>query len=248
MDSKERKRNQNRIAQRRYRQNQKQRLRVLEEAMNLGVFKNAELDRGRNPSPDEDPFWSLPVTDAGQASTSIAPALDLDLLASPRECSEKEEPMSVLPDLNINPCLTTTTDLDAVAGASPGRTSLHRAVCAGNELLTRLLLERGADAKRHDSQGLTALHLAVEGGHESLVRILLLEHKLDPNVKDFLGRTALFQAVQCNNDVMAKLLLDGKVDVNCRNIYGDVALHMAVEKGSEQLTKILLSYGAEVDA
>ncbi|OKL57305.1 hypothetical protein UA08_07392 [Talaromyces atroroseus] len=92
MDAKERKRNQNRIAQRTYRRNQKQRLRVLEEAMNLGMFGNAELDRGRNASSDEDPFWSSPVNDGGQAPISIAPALDL--LPSPPQSSEKEDVMN----------------------------------------------------------------------------------------------------------------------------------------------------------
>jgi hypothetical protein len=109
LDAKERKRNQNRIAQRTYRKstfpttatkgssltsiyegrNQKQRLRALEEALNIGLFKNADLDNTRNPSPEQDQFWVLPINDGFQASTSAPPVLDL--LPSPQSAIGREE-------------------------------------------------------------------------------------------------------------------------------------------------------------
>ncbi|KAB8072069.1 ankyrin repeat-containing domain protein [Aspergillus leporis] len=242
LDAKERKRNQNRIAQRTYRRNQKQRLRALEEALNIGLFKNADLDNTRNPSPEQDQFWVLPINDGFQASTSAPPVLDL--LPSPQSAIGREETSPVFTQSNIDPSLT--NDI-CVAPTGRCRTSLHRAVRAGNEPLTRLLLEKGADPRKHDNHGLTVLHLAVEGGHEGLVKVLL-DHKIDPNMRDSLGRTALFQAIQGNNDAMATLLLEASIDVNSRDIYGEVALHLAVDRGSEQLTQILLSYGADIDA
>ncbi|KAF7595710.1 hypothetical protein BBP40_005154 [Aspergillus hancockii] len=88
LDAKERKRNQNRIAQRTYRRNQKQRLRALEEALNIGLFKNADLDNTRNPTPEEDQFWALPMNDGFQPSTTVPPVLDL--LPSPQSAIGRE--------------------------------------------------------------------------------------------------------------------------------------------------------------
>lgn len=128
------------------------------------------------------------------------------------------------------------------------RTSLHRAVSARHESVTRFLLEQGADARKQDGNGQTALHLAVQSGQEGLVKILL-ESKTDGNVQDAMGQNALFQAIRCDNGSMVKLLLEEEsIDVNCRDIFGDVALHVAAENGSEQMIEILLSHGADIDA
>jgi ankyrin repeat protein len=112
--------------------------------------------------------------------------------------------------------------------------------------LCRVLLERGAEIRRQDSNGQTALHLAVKNGSKGLIKLLLKDN--DPNVKDDLGRTALFQAVQSENEMVTKQLLDAHIDVNSKDTFGEVALHLAVESGSESLSLLLLEYGADVDA
>lgn len=87
------------------------------------------------------------------------------------------------------------------------------------------------------------------------MKTILETGKVDPNVPDALGQTALFHAVRRSDDDddeeggrMARLLLEAGVDVNCRDTFGDVALHVAVERGSEALIRMLLSYGADIDA
>lgn len=130
---------------------------------------------------------------------------------------------------------------------SLSRPSLHRAISARHESVTRLLLQHGADPGKRDGNGLTALHLAVQSGQESLVK-LLLENKVDPNLQDALGRTALFSAVQCENEAVIKLLLESSINVNRKDTFGEIALHVAVEKASENIIGMLLSYGADIDA
>ena len=75
----------------------------------------------------------------------------------------------------------------------------------------------------------------------------MLEGNIDPNITDALGRTALFLAIQSENEGVVKLLLDAAVDVNRKDSLGDVALHLAIERSSEPLTR-LLKYGADVNA
>jgi ankyrin repeat protein len=146
------------------------------------------------------------------------------------------------------------------------RTALHLAVCSGNEAITRLLLSQGADPQRHDSHGQTALHLAVERGHARIVDILLQQSPTTTaaaaatanscgtravDVRDSMGRTALFPAVRARNHALARRLLEAEIDVDCKDEAGAVALHWAVEMGGQEgeaLVRLLLEFGADVDA
>ncbi|KAI0127130.1 ankyrin repeat-containing domain protein [Xylariales sp. AK1849] len=68
------------------------------------------------------------------------------------------------------------------------------------------------------------------------------------DAKDHIGRTALFSAIQGENEAVVKLLLEASLDPNCPDVMGNVALHVAVEMGSESMTLLLLSFGANVNA
>lgn len=129
-----------------------------------------------------------------------------------------------------------------------GRAALHLAAYDGNESMTKLLLESGADVARQDSSGCTPLHIAAEAGHETIIKILL-ENSADPKATDFLGRTVLFSAIKGGNDSAVRILLkEPTVDVNTKDVMGQVPLHIAVEKGSETIVRLLLKYGANIDA
>ncbi|KAH7386598.1 ankyrin repeat-containing domain protein [Cadophora sp. MPI-SDFR-AT-0126] len=229
-------------------QNQKQRIRALERALegNLAqssIQNETPSSSSTNPAifgPDDhttDPLWGFPMNDNLQSSNSsvdFSHMIDLSI-------SQIEPPID-----------KHTHDLPPGFPAlqephrSRGRAALHRAVCNKNESMVRLLLEQGAEFGRQDHNGQTALHLAVEGGQDGLVKLLLEGN--DSNVKDSMGRTALFCAVKAGNDAVTKLLLDALIDVNCKDSMGETALHVAVENGSESSTLLLLRYGADIDA
>lgn len=233
----ERKRYQNRIAQRTYR---KDIILLISFARPMGLVSNLCCCLGRN---QKQKLQALEAV-VGQSSDAVVSSSTTTCTcnsrdSAPRDPSYDDQVWNFDTLLNESP----------PSGLPPslGRTALHRAVCNGNEAIVRLLLERGADIIRQDGYGQTALHLAVENGCEGLVKVLL-EKITDPNLTDSLGRTALFLAVRSENEMVAKLLLDASIDVNWRDSLGDVALHIAAERGSEALTLLLLTYGANIDA
>lgn len=62
------------------------------------------------------------------------------------------------------------------------------------------------------------------------------------------GRTALFPAVQSENEGVAKLFLVASPDPNCLCNTGLVALHTVVARVSVSIVLLLLSFGANVNA
>lgn len=126
------------------------------------------------------------------------------------------------------------------------RPALHRAASRGDESMCQLLINRGAEIGKFDGNGSTALHVAVAAGNLAIMRQML--EKNHANVKDVIGRTALFSAVQSKNETAVQLMLDFKVDIDCRDVLGEVALHLAVEEGSESIVTILLEHGADIDS
>ncbi|KAH8812611.1 ankyrin repeat-containing domain protein [Xylogone sp. PMI_703] len=233
LDAKERKRYQNRLAQRNYRRNQKQRLRALEavvEQRTASAMSFLMTADGGVCGPGSDQVWNLQMND------NLPPMISYSNLTSP---SSRQQATPYTPEDTSLTAAYTQTD--------SGRTALHRAICNGNESLTQILLAQGANIHKQDINGFTALHLAVESGNENLVK-LLLENGIDLNTKDTRGRTALFNAVQNENEIMTRMLLEACIDVNCRDAAGEVALHLATERGLERLVLLLLKYGAHVDA
>ncbi|KAK2627022.1 hypothetical protein QTJ16_004197 [Diplocarpon rosae] len=63
-----------------------------------------------------------------------------------------------------------------------GQTSLHLAALCGHNDTVLVLLDAGADIDAENQQGQTALFMAVDNGEESTVKILL-DAGADPNVK-----------------------------------------------------------------
>lgn len=249
-DIRERKRRQNRIAQRTYRKhiplfgprhalatsayfagrNQALRLKALEDAV-----ANLPGKAASNP-----PDLTTSAT-AAPASTESTP--------SPLGAAENAVSIFRGPPYNSGCEGQVWTPNPVVHDCSiqlPHRPPLHRAAFRGDEAMTRLLLEQGADVIKQDSSGQTALHIAVERGFQGVTAILL-EALIDPNVMDSLGRTPLFLAVQSENKVLAEMLLRASVDANLKDIFGDAALYFAVDSGSETLALLLLQYGAEVN-
>jgi ankyrin repeat protein/truncated hemoglobin YjbI len=146
---------------------------------------------------------------------------------------------------------------------------LCHAVCGGNIDAVKLLLDRGAEVRRHSGKLLT---LAVAMNRVDLVQ-LLIEHGADVQRAALLGRlddaerpvadllVAHGKRVPdwmlpraCRPDVSANelhrvtVLLDYGARLDDRGRFGLTALHYAVRGGKIPLIELLLDRGAEPDA
>jgi hypothetical protein len=75
-------------------------------------------------------------------------------------------------------------------------------------------------APKQDAHGYSLVHAAASYSHEDLLRALIKDFKVDPNIKDEDGETALFSV----EDVpMAELLLELGTDMSLRNSEGQTA-------------------------
>lgn len=133
------------------------------------------------------------------------------------------------------------------------KTPLHLAAERGEHSLTKILLDRMADATAQDSMGRTALHLAVGYKHIEVVRVLLGHQQRREssliNIQDNDGRSALHIAVEIGQDIMVSVLLRvSNIDIELRNSQGRTALHMAVLQGSNKGIELLLTAGADANA
>ncbi len=145
-------------------------------------------------------------------------------------------------------------------------TPLCHAVCGGSFDAAKLLLECGAEVKRHSGKLLT---LAVVLNRVDLVK-LLIEHGADVQRTAFLGRLddadrpvadlliasgkkvpewmlprACRPDVSTNEGHRVTVLLDYGASLDDRGRYGLTALHYAVRGGKLPLIKLLLERGAE---
>jgi ankyrin repeat protein len=146
---------------------------------------------------------------------------------------------------------------------------LCHAVCDGSIEVIKLLLERGAEVKRHSGKLLT---LAVVMNRVDLVK-LLIEHGADVERTGLLGRLddakrpvadlLIAQGKEvppwmlpraCRPDVSTNelhrvtVLLDYGARIDDRGRYGLTALHYAVRGGKLPLIKLLLQRGAQANA
>ena len=80
---------------------------------------------------------------------------------------------------------------------------------------------------------------------DSMIK-LLTENKVDINVKNDKGNTALHLAI--GNKEKVKVLLDRKAKLEIKNKMGDTALHLAAGRGSEEIVKLLLENGADANS
>jgi len=89
--------------------------------------------------------------------------------------------------------------------------------------------------------------IAAERGFLELVQCLL-ESNVDMRLKDKTGRTALFYAIEANNENVdvVSFLLDHGADLNHEAQERATPLLRAVERGYFEITKMLLEKGANL--
>lgn len=100
--------------------------------------------------------------------------------------------------LNLGAELNATSD-------DRGYTAVMDAVWRGNEKITQMLIDRGADLNTINKEGQTNLILAVGADRLSLVK-LLAENGADPDVKDMMGMSAYNYAILFKKEKIAEVL------------------------------------------
>lgn len=135
------------------------------------------------------------------------------------------------------------------------------------------LIKRGANLEIQDDYKKTALFYAVASDKGDIVKLLIennaqitpdvfveaVRHedimklfikyfpKIDVNMKDSLGQTALMEAVRTGNLSLIGLLLGYGADINVKDNKGDTPLLLAVQHGNLNVVKLLIENGAKVN-
>ncbi|KAI1561046.1 Arp Ankyrin repeat [Pyrenophora tritici-repentis] len=123
------------------------------------------------------------------------------------------------------------------------RTPLYVAVDKGSSVLTRMLLDNGADANAQDGDYRNALQAASERGHTEVVK-LLLDKGADVNAQGGLHGNALQAASERGHTEVVKLLLDKGADIALSDENGFTPINAASSNGHSAVARLLLERGA----
>lgn len=160
------------------------------------------------------------------------------------------------------------------AVSAAGMTALHYAARSGDDNVTRLLIEAGADVNALDKNARTPLLLACHGGPwkrgaATGVIDLLIQHNANVDlltaaaigradlVNSCLNRdssqidqlndrkeTAIFLAAKNSHLDVVRLLVDRGADINLADAVGTAALHRTSQQCSDELIQYLIDRGA----
>lgn len=165
---------------------------------------------------------------------------------------EARSPKDFVP--NKNPLARmSSSDMDEydevdASDADRGWTALLRAAMNGNEVMIRLLLEKGADIEARSPSNGTPLICAAEGKYEAIVEYLLI-NGANVNAEDDFGWKPLHRAlVNRGGERVAQMLLTHGADVDARCAYQKTPLHHAIEKSNDSMVSFLLNAGADYEA
>ncbi|KAF4871941.1 2-5A-dependent ribonuclease [Colletotrichum siamense] len=124
--------------------------------------------------------------------------------------------------------------------------------------MARALIEAGSSLVTHQGTGLHALHQAAASENVQVMEYLAAEHKVDPNVADATGNTALHHhllsrfrsSIPKDEKILEKLISMGAY-VNARNMRGSSALDLCLETATITTDKLkvavlLCTHGATI--
>ncbi|MEA3353179.1 MAG: ankyrin repeat domain-containing protein, partial [Campylobacterota bacterium] len=116
------------------------------------------------------------------------------------------------------------------------------------ELLLKLLYDKGININQLDKEGNTYLHICLKKGKYKSA-LWLIHHNIDVTIKDKNGLTALDIALDQNNFSMVKELLNtDEFDLNEKDEFGRTKLQNAVIFGYERTADLLISKGADINS
>ncbi|XP_077534639.1 uncharacterized protein LOC144146570 [Haemaphysalis longicornis] len=139
--------------------------------------------------------------------------------------------------------LNITKDVNVECEDKNGNKLLHYAAHSNQPEMINHLLSLGANINATNNRSHTALQVSMKDGFLGCVRELTKHHnRLNPNIQDDIGNTALHVAIANTNvGIFNELLQLPNVDFTLTNKYGLNALHMAALKGDATMTEKLLS-------
>lgn len=122
----------------------------------------------------------------------------------------------------------------------------------GNISLTKLLLEKGADARSKDPSGRCPIHAVSASLHSTSVSVvrLLLEFGADIDERDIFFWVPLHLAAQFGDLPLTRFLLEKGAKVNSESITDDQPIHMALHAPNHatyDVIKLLLKHGAALN-
>jgi len=122
---------------------------------------------------------------------------------------------------------------------------LCAAVVGGYAHVTSLLLGHGANAnfKLTEWPHLSPMHLASQFGHVEIGK-QLLDHGVDVNLRDDVGRTPLYISAVVNTVEFARMLLEHDAEVDSKDVPGETPLGIAEEFRSTDVAQLLREHGS----
>ncbi|XP_037513478.2 E3 ubiquitin-protein ligase MIB2-like [Rhipicephalus sanguineus] len=124
-----------------------------------------------------------------------------------------------------------------------GDTPLHYCAYGNEPGVIRLLVRARADLNAVNEKNRTPLHVAASKEHADCVRTLLsYSRRINVNLQDAVGDTALHDAITVENTEVASLLIDFRaMDLSLKNQRGFNSLHHACLKGNHEIAERILS-------
>ncbi|RYP81431.1 hypothetical protein DL769_001997 [Monosporascus sp. CRB-8-3] len=253
-DARERKKVQNRIAQRGYRERARKRVETLERLyFEVGDFFESR-DEGSESRPVGISCGMDAYPDIAYGSTAMAENASIPVGCggppvtigdSNGDTSESRFASAPVKNTAFETTIAPNgTEIEAVGN---GKTALHIAAESGNVDMLRFLMELKADPLARDKLGRTALHIAVEQGQESAVLELSRDQRII-NAQALDGQTALHAAASLGNTRLVHQLIAAGSCIEAKDASGRTSLHLAVTSGNQNVLKILVEKGADINA
>ncbi|UPX15680.1 uncharacterized protein EKO05_0006121 [Ascochyta rabiei] len=250
-DAAERRRAQNRIAQRKYRRNVKLQQRESDHTNESFASRSPVSTQGhplRPPTAALDSYVSRSssansngsTTTATPAPTSLGSFWD-DTIETPLSSesainADDFEALSLMPSMQEGAMFTRNShEMNSLAHWI----NVENDTFSGNASTTR-------PARSSESPPLNALQKAVLRGQNSIAK-LLTENGANLHVVDRNGNNLLHLAVQSGNSASVLFALRNGINVNETNALGLTALHIAIEREDLDTIRLLLGAGADME-
>uniref|UniRef100_T1JED5 Histone-lysine N-methyltransferase n=1 Tax=Strigamia maritima TaxID=126957 RepID=T1JED5_STRMM len=128
------------------------------------------------------------------------------------------------------------------------RTPLTAAVETKQTLIVRYLIRAGVNLEARGENGMTSMHIASKTGNLDACRSFFETGKLNINLLDDGGWTALVWAAEFRHKDIARFLLDCGADPNVRDNEQNIALHWAAFSGSSEICELFLNRECDISS